>query len=70
LHQSEERWDDPEWLRQFMAEIDAEVEAEEDPEDPHLVWLSQDRQRRVDSWAATFFAAGIIPPDGWQRWVT
>ena len=66
---AEERWNDPAWVKAFMAEIDAEVEAEEDPDDPHLAWLRQHHQHRVDDWAATFSAAGIRPPDGWQAWV-
>lgn len=52
-----------------MNEIDAKVGAEEDPEHPYMRWLKEDRQHRINSWEATFFQAGVIPPDGWEDWV-
>ena len=26
-------------------------------------------EHRINSWGATFFQAGLIPPDGWEEWV-
>jgi hypothetical protein len=65
----EDRWHDPDWVRRLMAEIDAKVEAEEDPEHPHMRWVKEDRQRRIDSWGYAFFGMGVIPPDGSEDWV-
>jgi hypothetical protein len=65
----EDRWADPDWVRRLMARIDAEVEAEEDPEDPYMRWLKEDRRHRINGWGATFAQAGIDPPDGWEDWV-
>ena len=65
----EDRWYDPDWVRRLMNEIDAKVGAEEDPEHPYMRWLKEDRQHRINSWEATFFRAGVIPPDGWEDWV-
>ena len=65
----QERWDDAFWFREWMAEIDAEIRSGEDQDDSYLAWFGQDRQRRVDAWAAAITAAGLIPPRGWEKWV-
>jgi hypothetical protein len=57
-------WENPAQVRALMAEIDAQVEAEEDPEHPYMRWLREDRSRRISCWGATFFQAGVIPPEG------
>ncbi len=62
-------WEDPGQVQALMTEIDAKVEAEEGPEHPYMRWLKEDRQHRINSWGATFFQAGVIPPDGWEDWV-
>ena len=66
----EERWDDPVWFRQWMAEIESDPGDGDDEDDAYLAWLAQDRQRRIDAWDASFAVAGIIPPSGWEEWVT
>ncbi len=65
----EDRWDDADWVRRLMARIDAEVEAEEDPDGPYMQWLKEGRQHRINDWEATFAQAGISPPEGWEDWV-
>jgi hypothetical protein len=66
----EDRWDDPYWVRRLMNEIDAKVEAEEDPEDPYMRWLQEDQRHRINDWGATLFQDRVIPPDGWKEWVS
>jgi hypothetical protein len=55
----EDRWDDPDWVRRLMGRLDAEVEAEEDPDDPYMRWLKGDRQHRINDWGATFARTGV-----------
>jgi hypothetical protein len=62
-------WENPAQVRALMAEIDAKVEAEEDPNHPHMQWLKEDRQRRIDGWGCAFFGIGVIPPERWESWV-